>query len=128
MGRHLTEEEQYRVRTLRFDAGKTYEEIGKITGYTSHQIRGALAEDPKEKRQRHARENRRRGRKRQLTKQQEEDLVEYVTSSKEGREASFLEISMTLFNCVSGMYAIRAALRRMGFKRYVPRHATVSTQ
>ncbi|KAF6802683.1 hypothetical protein CPLU01_16146, partial [Colletotrichum plurivorum] len=56
-----------------------------------------------------------------MTTEQEEELVEYVTSSKQGRRATFLQLSIALFNAVFGMYAIRAALRRLGFKRCIAR-------
>lgn len=45
MARQLREEEQYRVRTLWFDARMTYEQIVKATGYSEMQIRTALAKE-----------------------------------------------------------------------------------
>ncbi|KAL0929636.1 uncharacterized protein CTRU02_215535 [Colletotrichum truncatum] len=63
-----------------------------------------------------------------MTPQQEQQLVEYVTSSQEGRQATFLQLSTTLFNANFGIYAIRAALRRLGFARRVARRKPPITE
>lgn len=120
----LTDEQQYRCRTLRFDTKMSYEEIQAITGYTIKQIRNATAEDPKMKKEKLAKKKKDgqgRGRKQKMTKEQEEQLVEYVTASKAGRRATFLQLSITLSNMAFGLYAIRAIFRRLGFRRCTAR-------
>jgi transposase len=131
MTRHLNDEQQYRCRTLRFDAGKKLEEIQEITGYSMNQIRKALIEDPKIRKERLLllkKNGHGRGRKQKMSKIEEEQLVEYVTSSKAGRRATFLELSLTLFNMTFGLYAIRATLRRLGFRRCTARRKPPLTE
>lgn len=112
--KHLKEDERQRVRTLHFDAKLTNSEIQKITGYTENQIRTAISASS-------AKVAPRSGRPLLLTPEQQEELIEYVTASKAGCRASFLQLSLTLFNAEYGAYVIRYTLRRLGFKRYVAR-------
>ncbi|KAF6815631.1 hypothetical protein CMUS01_12404 [Colletotrichum musicola] len=108
--KHLTDADRQRIRTLYHDAKLSQPEIAELTGYTKNQVRTAI-------RAHSAAVAPRSGRPRVMTAQQEEELVEYVTSSKEGRRASFLRLSCILFSSFFGAYAIRAALRRLGFQR-----------
>lgn len=112
--KHLNEADRQRIRTLYTDAKFTQAQIVELTGFTKDQVRTAVRASS-------AAIAPRSGRPRVMTSQQEEALVEYVTSSKDGRRASFLLLSTTLFSSQFGAYAIRAALRRLGFYRRVAR-------
>ncbi|KAK3935371.1 hypothetical protein QBC46DRAFT_271925, partial [Diplogelasinospora grovesii] len=112
--KQLTTEERQRVRTLYFDASKSQAEIYSITGYTKAQIRTAIRASD-------ATAGRSTGRPRTLTAEQEEELVQYVTSSKKARRMGFLELSMVLFTGVFSMWLIKHALYRLGFRRRVAR-------
>lgn len=119
--KQLPEAERTRIRTLFFDAKMSYTEIVKVTGFSREQVRRACVAAS-------AAPAQRPGRPRAMTPEQEEQLVEYVTSSKEGRRATFLQLSVVLFNAVFGVYAIRAALRRLGFHRYIARRKPPITE
>ena len=112
--KQLTTEERMRVRILYFDASKSQAEIHSITGYTKAQIRTAIRADD-------ATAGRSTGRPRTLTPKQEDELVQYVTSSKKARRMGFLELSMVLFAGTYGMWLIKHALYRLGFRRRVAR-------
>ncbi|KAK2045688.1 hypothetical protein LZ31DRAFT_552979, partial [Colletotrichum somersetense] len=60
----------------------------------------------------------RSGRPAALSHEEEQQLVEYVTSSHQGRLASFLQLSVILFKGAYGEYTIRSTLCRLGYRRY----------
>lgn len=51
-----------------------------------------------------------------------------MTSSQQGRLASFLQLSIILFNGIYGEYTIRSTLRRLGYRRYVARQKPILTE
>lgn len=112
--KHLTEHDRIRVRTLYTDAGLGPTAIARQTGFTVGQVKHTI-------RAQSTAVKPRSGRPRELNADQEAQLVEYVTSSKRGRQATFLQLSCLLFNASFGVYVIRAALRRLGFQRRVAR-------
>ncbi|KAF6816267.1 hypothetical protein CSOJ01_03116 [Colletotrichum sojae] len=114
--KQLTDAERLRIRTLFFDGGLSKRAIANRTGFTFAQVRHALKQATAKPRPR---------RPQKLSKQQEEQLVEYVTSSQQGRLATFLQLSQVLFNAVFCECTIRSTLRRLGFKRYVARQKSV---
>ncbi|KAL0936848.1 uncharacterized protein CTRU02_209064 [Colletotrichum truncatum] len=119
--KQLDTAERQRIRTLYFDAQMGPSEIVKRTGFTKDQVRNAI-------RAKSATPAPRSGRPRKLNAQQEAQLVEYIVSSKAGRRASFLELSVLLLKGQFGAYAIRATLRRLGFKRYIARRKPPITE
>ncbi|OBR11336.1 hypothetical protein CH63R_03632 [Colletotrichum higginsianum IMI 349063] len=112
--KQLTDPDRVRIRTLFFDAHLNRQEISRLTGFTISQVKQALRSSA-------AAAQPRSGRPPALSHEQEEDLVEYVTSSQQGRLASFLQLSVVLFNGAYGEDAIRSTLRRLGYRRYVAR-------
>jgi transposase len=107
---HLTEAQRTRVRILQHDSYLTRAQIHTITGFGLGQIRRALREPiPKP----------RSGRPTLLTKEQEQELIEFVTASRKNRRMTFLSLSTNLFDGRFGQYCIRSALRRNGYHRYV---------
>ncbi|KAF6819694.1 hypothetical protein CMUS01_11672 [Colletotrichum musicola] len=112
--KHLTEADRQRVRILYYDAGLGPTAIARQTGFSVGQVKHAIRAESAAVRPRS-------GRPRELSAQQEAELVEYVTSSRQGRQATFLQLSCLLFNSLFGVYAIRSALRRLGFMRRVAR-------
>ncbi|KZL88190.1 beta- -glucosidase, partial [Colletotrichum incanum] len=95
------------------------QEIASQTGFTVAQVKQALKSSTAQPRS---------GRPPALSQQEEEQLVEYVTSSQQGRLASFLQLSVILFNGIYGEYTIRSTLRRLGFRRYVARQKPILTE
>ncbi len=112
--KQLTTEERQRVRTLYFDGQLSQALIKERTGFTAAQIRTAIRAD-------NAIAGRSTGRPRVMTPEQEEELVSYVCASKKTRRMGFLELSIALFNGVFGMWLIKHALYRLGFRRRVAR-------
>ena len=110
--KQLTPYEYHRVRTLFFDGKFNRSEIHTITGYTKDQIRHAIRNPEPKKRT---------GRPRLLSSEQEQELVEFVCASKKNRRISFLELSLVLFSAVFGVWAIKHALYRLGFRRRIAR-------
>lgn len=108
--KHLTHEEKLRIYTLYHDAKKGLSEIAALTGFTKMQIRGVIRSGT-------TTVAKRSGRPRALTEEEEKELVEFVTGSREGRRMSFLELSVTLFENRHKMWAIKKALYRLGFRR-----------
>ncbi|KAK8038141.1 transposable element tc1 transposase [Apiospora phragmitis] len=111
--KHLTNDDRQRIRTLYSEGNKTKAEIHDITGFSIDQIKIAIKAPS-------SNVAKRSGRPRVLSREQEE-LVSFVTSSKEGRRASFFQLSVILFQSLFGVYVIRSTLRRLGFKRYTAR-------
>ncbi|RYP69179.1 hypothetical protein DL769_005347 [Monosporascus sp. CRB-8-3] len=112
--KHLTTEQRERVRTLYLDARMSYGQIKEVTGFTKSQIQWTCTAAE-------AVRKFRKGRLREMSEQQEEELVEFVCASKANRRMGWLELSQRLFMGVFGMYVIRETLRRFGFRRRVAR-------
>ncbi|RYP16595.1 hypothetical protein DL765_005056 [Monosporascus sp. GIB2] len=112
--KHLTTEQRARVRTLHFDARMSYGEIREATGFTKSQIQTACIATQ-------AAPKPHTGRRRDMSVQQEAELVEFVCVSKANRRISWLELSQRLFVGVFGLYVIRELLRRLGFRRRIAR-------
>ncbi|KAK8090820.1 transposable element tc1 transposase [Apiospora phragmitis] len=109
--KHLTNDDRQRIRTLYSEGNKTKAEIHDITGFSIDQIKTTIKAPS-------SNVAKRSGRPRVLSRKQEKELVSFVTSSKEGRKASFLQLSVILFQSLFRVYVIRSTLRRLGFKRY----------
>jgi len=105
----LTQKDHDRINILYRDALRTRKEIEAITGFTESQIKRALSTKFV---------SRGTGRPPKLTKEQEDELIAYVTANKEQQSMSYLELSQELFGHSFGEYAIRSTLRRRGFCRY----------
>lgn len=112
--KHLTSRDRQRIRTLFFDAKCSQVQIQEITGATPMQVRGAIRASSPTPRMRS-------GRPLTITYDQQEQLVQFVMSSKESRRMTFLELSMRLFEGEFSQYVIRRTLYRHGFRRRVAR-------
>jgi transposase len=112
--RQLSVEARQRIRTLYFDAHLNRCEIARITGATKAQIRHAINSPSAEIRPRS-------GRPRVLASEQEAELVEFICACKKSRRMNFLRLSRVLFAGSFGMWAIKNALYRLGFRRLVAR-------
>ncbi len=96
------------------NAGLTYADIAQRLHCTQRQVQYACQAPrftPKKG----------RGRRMILSQSQQEELIEFVTSSKHGRRYSYLQLSCIFNRWGVGEYAIRSALRKAGFKRYMAR-------
>jgi hypothetical protein len=97
------------VCTLR-DAGHSYDYVALILHVTANPVRYAChAERTTSKRS---------GRPAKLSATQTQELIYFVCSSRTNRLLSYQQLSVTL-NWGVSEYAIRDALRRVGFRRYV---------
>lgn len=113
MTKQLSEDQRKRVRTLYFDGNLTKAQIAAKTGYTPKQIRNALLNETPQFES--------RGRRPFLSEDHTDTLIDYVTTSKEGRRASWqalARIALSFFGILIGWVAIRNAFHRRGFKRY----------
>ncbi|CAK7269951.1 hypothetical protein SEPCBS119000_003836 [Sporothrix epigloea] len=110
MTRHLTAEQTKQVRDAYFIWHRTRREIQTTLGITASQIRLAISPNT---------EKQRRGRKANLSAEETQQLVDFVTKSKVNRQMSYLQLSTALFNGQYGLYTIRNTLRREGFHRGV---------
>jgi len=112
--KQLSTEERQRIRTLYFDGYLSQSLIQERTGFTKAQIQTAIRAND-------ATASRSSGRPATITPQQEEELVEFVCGSKRNRRMGYLELSMALFAGMLGMYVIKRALYRLGFRRRIAR-------
>lgn len=119
--KQLTTEQRQRIRTLHFDARMTNGEIASITGATPDQIRYTIRAES-------AAVAHRSGRPRVLTPEQEAELVEFVCASRKNRRMTFLQLSLVLFAGIFGVWAIKHALYRLGFRRRVARRKPPITE
>jgi len=109
---HLTRDQRIRVRTLR-DVGFTYEAIARHLDVTVRQAQHTCQAEQ-------ATPKKRSGRPPALTEAQTDELVNYIQQSKETRRKSYLRLAKEVFpEWNVGEYAIRFALRKRGFKRYI---------
>ncbi|KAK7986923.1 hypothetical protein PG988_001911 [Apiospora saccharicola] len=104
----LTQQDHDRINQLYRTSLRTRKEIEAITGFTESQIKRALATRSV---------SRGTGRPPKLSRQQEDELVSFVTATPEQQSMSYLELSQALFGHRFGEYAIRSTLRRRGFGR-----------
>lgn len=111
---HLTQEDRQRIRTLYYEANTSRRIIQRLVGCTMRQIRTALDADT-------ACPGQRPGRPRRMTAEQEEQLIAYLSTSRETRRMTFQELSSTVFNGIFGLYTIRSTLRRLGYSRCLAR-------
>jgi len=110
--RRLNRDQRLQIRAVR-QAGHTYEDIALQMRVTVRQVEYAChAERPTPKK--------RSGRPPKLTEWQTQVLIQFVISSKKARLMTYLQLAMYFAWGVTE-YAIRSALRRAGFKRYIAR-------
>lgn len=106
------------IRTLR-SAGWTYQQIATHLHLTLRQVQHAATTQ--------ATPRRPSGRPPILTVAQVEELIEFVCSSRKARRMAYWRLPQELgWDC--SVYAIRNALRRAGFKRYVARRKPPITE
>ncbi|KAK1986467.1 hypothetical protein LZ30DRAFT_705363 [Colletotrichum cereale] len=79
--KQLSDTDRIRIRTLFFEGGLTKQQIASRTGFSIAQVKQAV-KSPTARPQ--------SGRPPALSHKQEQQLVEYVTSSQQGRLATFL--------------------------------------
>lgn len=110
----LSRDERLQVRTLR-DIGWTYEHIANHLKITQRQVQNTCqAEQTTPKK--------RKGRDPSLSEEQIEELITFIRYSRTNRLMSYLHLATGPFaSWEVGEYAIRNALRKYGFKRYVAR-------
>ena len=113
---HLTRDQRRDIRTLK-SSGMTHQQIVEhflfvfCTVITIHQVSYACLTD-------HATPQKRSGKPPILSSEQTAQLIAFVISSRLARQMTYLALSL-YFKWNVGMYAIRGALQRAGFKRYV---------
>lgn len=112
--RYLSRDERLQARTLR-DAGHPYRFIASFLSCTERQVGLAVNSyrvTPKK----------RKGRPQLLSEAQIDQLVAFITSSREGRQASFLHLAKVAFpQWEVGEDTIRRALRAKGYFRRIAR-------
>ncbi|KAK8086072.1 transposable element tc1 transposase [Apiospora phragmitis] len=108
--KHLTNDDRQRIRTLYFEGNKTKAEIHDIAVFSIDQIKTAIKAPS-------SNVAKRSGRARVLSREQEKELVSFVTSSKEGRRASFLQLSVILFQSLFGKPPISETNRQKRLAR-----------
>ncbi|KAL2190693.1 hypothetical protein L209DRAFT_672812, partial [Thermothelomyces heterothallicus CBS 203.75] len=81
--KHLTNEDKLRIYTLYYNAKKGLSEIVALTGFTKIQIRGII-------RSRTTTVTKRSSRLYSLTKEEEKELITFITGSYKGRRIPFL--------------------------------------
>jgi hypothetical protein len=112
--KHLTRDQRLQVKTLR-DAGFPLQDITRLLNVSFHQAQYvSRSEQPVTPRKR-------KGRPPCLTEEQVNELEVFICSSQTGRLMSYLQLSMTFSHFGVSEYAIRRALQKRGFHRYVAR-------
>ena len=102
---HLTRDQRRDIQLLR-ELGWSYPKIASFIDATERQVQYACTNP--------ATPRKRSGRPQLLTQEQTETLIEFVTSSREGRRMSYQKLASSLgFNC--GVYTIQGTLERHGF-------------
>ena len=110
---HLTRDQTIQIQTL-CSVGQSYKAITSHLSVTVRQVQNACTRD-------HPTPIKRPGRPSQLTTAQIEELIEYITHSKQSRRQSWLSLSQTFKAWNVSEYVIRTALRTHGFQRYCAR-------
>jgi transposase len=109
----LSRDQRLRIRTLHFDANWTYQQITDELKITLRQVQHACQAET-------ASPKKRSGRPRLLSKEQVDELVDFVCASKTNRQMSYLALSVQAFpEWGVSLYAIRSGLTSRGFKRCV---------
>lgn len=101
--KQLTAEAKARIYTLYHDTNLSYIDIARITGYSKGQIRHAIRSGT-------TTITSRSGRPRTLNTQQEEELEQFVCTSKENGRMGYLQLSIVLFGAIFGVWVIKRAL------------------
>lgn len=110
----LSRDDRLRVQTLR-SIGWTYEAIATELNYSQRQVQNACSSD-------HPTPVKRKGLNPVLSEAQIDELVEFVIHSRTKRLMSYIHLANGPFSHWEvGEYAIRSALRKRGFKRWVAR-------
>jgi hypothetical protein len=115
---HLTRDQRRDILALK-SSGMTYKQIVEhflfvwCTVITIHQVSYVCLTD-------HATPQKRSGKPPILSLEQVAQLIAFVTSSRIGRQMTYIALSI-YFSWNVGMYAIRGALRRAGYKQYIAR-------
>lgn len=110
----LTRDERLQVKTLRA-AGFTLREIESLLKITPNQAQyAAFHAHPVTPRKK-------TGRPPLLTKEQADELEAFVCSSRQARQMSYLALSLVFKHWGVSEYAIRYALYKRGYRRYVAR-------
>jgi hypothetical protein len=108
--KHSTRDQRRDVQVLR-QAGNTHQQIADQTGLSLRQVSYALSHPPTP--------SKRSGRPSKLTEVQVIELIEYIESSKGGRQTAWHKLPAALGWEDASYYCIRNTLRRLGSKRYV---------
>ena len=110
MPRQITFDEYTRIRTLFFDGGLSKPAISRQTGCSLDQVKRAV---------RNSEYCHRPGRPPSFTKEEEQQLINFISASTTNRRMSYIQLSEALFDKKHGPYAIRSTLWRLGYRRYV---------
>ncbi|RPA78957.1 hypothetical protein BJ508DRAFT_308856 [Ascobolus immersus RN42] len=109
-GRHLSRDLRMQVHTLR-SIGWTHKEIANKLKCSVSQVQYTLTGPVTPKK--------RKGRPGKLSEDRVDELVLFVTGSREGRRMTYLELSMYFSEWDVSDSAIRRALTKRGFRRCV---------
>ena len=110
MPKHLTEADREKVYDLYYYFNHTRKEIVDVTGFSTFQVKRAIRPLMVKKKP---------GRRPLLSDEEEQELIAFVTSSKQHRRMTYSCLAKEALDGRFGQYTIRSALRRHGFKRYV---------
>ena len=110
MPKHLTEEEKKNVYDLFHHFNRTKNEIVAATSFSSYQVRRAILPPTIKQKP---------GRRPLLSDDEEQELITFVTASKQHRRMTYSYLVKEVFDGRFGKWAIRSAFVRNGFKRYV---------
>ena len=119
MTRQTTEPDRLRIRALAFESHLTARQISAQTGFTPRQVRKAMVS---------LKPGERSGRKPTLSDAEQSELIDFIGSSLKARRMTYLELSQSLFQGRHGEFAIRATLRRLGYKRCIARRKPLLSQ
>lgn len=112
--RQLTRDERLTIRTLYFDAKWTQKAIATHLGVSENQVQYACQIEG-------ATPRKRSGRPPLLTASEVELLIAFICSSKKARQMPWSALPAVMgFDCSE--YAVRYALRKAGFRRYIARY------
>ena len=110
MPKHLTAEDREKVYDLFHHYNRTKNELIAVTGFSPDQIRRAILPPKTQQKP---------GRRPLLCSRDEEELITFVTVSKQYRRVTYSCLAKEVFDGRFGKWAIRLALVRNGFKRHI---------
>lgn len=110
MSKHLTEADRERVYDLYHHFNYIRKEIVDVTSFSTFQVKRAIRPPVVKKKP---------GRRPLLSDEEEQELIAFVTASKQHRRMTYSYLAKEVFYSRFGKWAIRSALVRNGFKRYV---------